>query len=154
MRERLAGRSFSANDLRYSLLLIGLGIVAYLVSARLPFGSAERMGPGFLPRILAVGLVGMGVVNLVRAFLSPPDMTEPWPIRPMLWVTGSIALFAFAVEDLGIVVTVATAVLLAAKGDRNGRPAQVLFLAAGTAALCALVFVRLLGISIPLWPML
>ena len=145
-------RAYSANDVCFGVLLLGLGVLGFAASASLPFGSAARMGPGFLPRLLCCLLVVIGAVNLARAFNAGADAALPWSIRPMLGIVVGIAFFTYAVESLGMVVTVAGTVLLGSLGDRNVRPAETVLLAACVAAGCTALFVKALGIGIPIWP--
>ena len=145
-------RTYSANDLRFGLLLLGLGVLGFAASAVLPFGSAARMGPGFLPRLLCCLLVAIGALVTARAFAANADPAVPWSVRPMFGVVTGIAFFTYAVESLGMALTVAGTVLLTSLGDRNARPIETVLLAAGVAAGCTALFVQALGIGVPIWP--
>lgn len=148
----LAKRAYPSNDLCFGLLLLGLGILGLVAAAALPFGSAARMGPGFLPRLLCCLLVAIGALTMARAFAASADVAVPWAVRPMLGVVTGIASFTYAVESLGMALTVAGTVLLASLGNRNARPIETVLLAAGIAAGCTALFVQALGIGIPVWP--
>ena len=150
--QSLAKRGYSSDDLCFGLLLLGLGALGFAVSATLPFGSAARMGPGFLPRLLCCLLVIIGAFNVARAFTVSADTAVPWAIRPVFGIVAGVAFFTYAVEGLGMVLTVAGTVLLGSLGDRNARPIETVLLAACVAAGCAALFVKALGIGIPIWP--
>lgn len=65
-------------------LLVGVGV--FLVAGDYPVGAAERMGPGYFPRLLGLALIGLGVVVMLLA-----------PRGEAGCVTGRLPLIWFAV---------------------------------------------------------
>ena len=72
--------------------------------------------------------------------------------RPLIVITVAIVGFAFAVTHLGFVVASLWLVIAGSLADPGGRWRTVLLLAAGLTAFGALVFVKALGVQVPLWP--
>jgi hypothetical protein len=96
-------------------------------------------------------LLGFGVALATRGLLVE-EQAEPWALRPLLLIPASVAAFGFAIERFGLVAAVLALVIVARIGGRDVRPLETALLGAGLAAFCVLVFVRLLGMSPPVWP--
>jgi hypothetical protein len=72
-------------------------------------------------------------------------MTGSPPLRAALAVMGSVVCFALLVERAGLVPAVIVAVIVAARGSRDGNPREALLLAAGLAVAASVLFVVLLN---------
>ncbi|MGE0153633.1 MAG: tripartite tricarboxylate transporter TctB family protein [Reyranellaceae bacterium] len=115
-------------------------------------GTAFQMGPGYFPMLLSLGLIGIGLIVIVRALLQAGEAPEKASLRPLAVVLGAVAAFGLLVEAGGLVVAVVAAVLLGGLASRDSRRLELAALAAGMAAFCAALFVYGLGQPIPLWP--
>lgn len=142
----------NANDVCAGLFLIGVGAVGEWAAAGLRVGSAVRMGPGYVPQLLGWVVIGFGAAILARGLLAEGPRAEPWALRPLVLIPASIAAFGLTVERLGLVAAVLATVILARLAGRNGRPLETALLGLGLAAFCVLVFVRALGLTLPVWP--
>ena len=139
-------------DLAFGLFLIALALVAFGATGPLAIGTAGDMGPGFVPRALAWGILGFGATFVVTSFLKSP---EPIPVpawRPLVMILASIALFAVLFSTLGLIAACVGAVLVAGAATAPVRWAQLVFAGAVIAAFSALLFVRGLGLPFKLWP--
>jgi hypothetical protein len=67
-------------------------------------------------------------------------------------VLVAIAFFTLTIERMGLVISVVGLVLIACSANRETRMRETFALAAGAAAFSALLFVKALGLSIPMWP--
>lgn len=76
---------------------------AWWFGRELNVGTAFRMGPGYLARLLTWILFGFGLLLLARAFLLHGPALAPWPLRPIGLVLGAMAVFALTVERGGLV---------------------------------------------------
>lgn len=141
----------SLNDVLAGGFLILVALVGEWAAAELRVGTAVRMGPGYFPQLLGWVLLGFGVVLATRGLLVE-EQAEPWALRPLLLIPASVAAFGFAIERFGLVAAVLALVIVARIGGRDVRPLETALLGAGLAAFCVLVFVRLLGMSPPVWP--
>ena len=141
-----------ANDVLAGGFLILVALLAEWLAADLRIGSAVRMGPGYMPQLLGWLLLGLGVLLLGRGLLLEGSPPERWSLRPLLLVPTSIAAFGLALERLGLVAAIVAVVVIARLGGRDGRPVEVVLLALGVAAFCVVLFVRLLGMTPPVWP--
>ena len=70
----------------------------------------------------------------------------PW------WCLAAIAFFGVTIERMGLVIALTGLVLIACAANRGTKFHEALALAFGSAVLSALLFVKALGLSIPIWP--
>lgn len=140
-RDVLAGALF---------MLFGAGGVA--VGLGYPMGTAARMGPGYFPVVLS------GALFLVGGYLAAKSWREhvsaakiAW--RPALAVLAAALSFAL-VERVGLAVSAVLLVLVASLAQPGWRLRREGALALVLACFAVIVFRRLLGMPIPLWPSL
>jgi hypothetical protein len=77
-----------------------------------------------------------------------------WRLRPLLGVTSALAVFGLTIDRGGLIVAVVLTVLVAAIASPDTRRLESVLLAAALAAFSAMLFVKLLGLPIGLWPRL
>lgn len=142
----------SPNDVLYGLSLVGVAALGFWLTADLRQGTALRMGPGYVPRLTCWVLIAIGAVIAVRGLLLSGDRLEAWALRPLIAVLAAVAFFLFAVEHLGLPITIVSVVLIASAGDTDTRWTQAAVLGLVLAAFCSLVFVMALGLPISLVP--
>lgn len=143
-------------DLGAGLFLVAVSLIALWQGADLDAGTLREMGPGMLPRALAVltGLCGAGVAT--RPFWSSEaqEALEAWSLRGALLVMGAALFFAYAIRPLGFTVAGPIAILLAALGGRETRWVEIIVFAVVMTAFCTLLFRVALGLPIPVAPWL
>jgi hypothetical protein len=115
-------------------------------------GTARRMGPGYMPYGLAWLLILCGAAVALRGIAAPGAAVAPMRVRPFIGVLAGGLAFALLIDRAGIIVASAGAILGAALADRTSRWHEAAVLAALSMGFCAIVFVKLLGLNIPLWP--
>jgi len=124
-----------------------------LYGLQLPFGTAGRMGPGFLP-VVTAGILGLlGAAILVQYVIAGGGQALPrvnW--RALFLVTLSILAFAVLLKPAGLVVSSVVLILIAdfASEGRNFRRTLLSGLLLGLAS--AGIFVKAIGLQMPLWP--
>jgi putative tricarboxylic transport membrane protein len=144
----------SPQDFAAGLSLVGLAAFALWHSAELDAGTLGQMGPGMLPKGLAIltGLLGLAIA--ATAFRWPGPALERWSVRAPLFILGSVVLFGLTVRPLGLVVAGPLAFLSASLADRSARLVETLGYAALLTVLCLGLFVGALGLPIPIAPWL
>jgi putative tricarboxylic transport membrane protein len=140
------------NDLLLGGSLIVISLFAFWLVADLRVGTAMRMGPGYMPRMLCWILLGLGAVIALRSVVVHGPRLETWALRPIVCVLGAIGLFAFVVDRGGLMLAIVGLFLLASLGDREARWREAVVLAIVVAGVCAILFVKLLGLPFPIWP--
>lgn len=140
-----------SQDVALGLFFVVIGTTAGLIALSYPFGTASRMGPGFFPVIIAALLTLTGIGALVRAHLASSPALEEIRWRPVIIVPAAIVVFGLLIEKLGLPLVVLLLVLGAATASVKFELSWKATLgAAAFSAVCAFVFVELLGLPIPL----
>ncbi len=134
-----------------TLFLIFSGAI-YALSYNLPAFLGPRVGPGYMPRLLAAVMALFALGVLVGACRGPIVQLTRWSLRGPILVVASMVLFGLMVKPFGLVLASVTVVMMNwfAAPDRKLSEAAPM-------ALCLTVFVSLLfpyllGLPIPLFP--
>lgn len=138
-------------DLLTALIFLGLGTLGLVMSRELDAGTLAQMGPGFLPRVVCVLLILVGLAVGLPALRRPAIVLESVKTRPLLVILVAIIGFGLAVTYLGFVLAALWLVIMGSLADPGGKWRQTLALAVGLAAFGAVVFVYGLGVQVPLW---
>jgi len=121
-------------DLTTVLLGTAVGLVVWQLLERAGYGEGNWRQVGF------ACVAGLGVMAI-----SPG-----W--RPLALVHASMAVFALALEPLGLIVALVLTIGLAALADRSHRPLGVLGMIVALCVISWVVFIWQLDIRVPLWP--
>ena len=140
------------NDLIAALFLLACAGCAWWFGRELSVGTAFRMGPGYIPRLLTWIVFGFGLLLLARAFLLHGPDLAPWPLRPIVLVLGAMAAFALTVERGGLLIASGLVVGLAALASPQNRWRSVLGLSVGLAAAVCVLFPWLLQLPLRVLP--
>jgi hypothetical protein len=139
-------------DVVGGLLVVALGAGFLLFGRELEMGSSFRMGPGYFPTILSVLMMLLGAVMTVLAWRAPHQEGAfghvPW--RGVVLVTGAVVLFGLTLRGLGLAPVLVLVVLLTAWASRYASWRASVPLAVGIAAFCTVLFIRGLGLPLPL----
>ena len=139
-------------DLAFAVFLIALGALALALASPLAVGTAAAMGPGYVPRGLAILIMVYGAVLGVRALFSgkaPMPSTE-W--RPLFLIFGAAALFAVLLPLVGLALTSFALVICAGFAAYDVRFRENVIAALVLAAFAVVLFVMALGLPIQVWP--
>jgi len=139
-------------DVLGGLVVIAVAGFAYWLARHLPAGAGGGMGPGTLPKGLALLLGALGVALLLNSVNS--ESLARWSIRGPLFVLGALVLFGLAVRPLGLVVAGPLAIAVAALGSSEVRWRETLIFGAVVTLFCVGLFKFALGLPIPLAPWL
>jgi putative tricarboxylic transport membrane protein len=137
-------------DFWSGVLFLLLGVAAVLLSTRYSFGTAIKMGPGYFPTVLGALLSIVGLLAILRSLIRPGARIEPTQWKPLVIILGSALLFGVLVRGAGLLAAVALMVIAGASASHFFQWRNTLWLAAGLTLFCAVVFVKLLGLPIPL----
>ena len=133
------------------LVLLGAGIVTQGVQYRM--GTLIQMGSGFIPVVLGVLLVLVGIA--VFATAEPRDFgtaeSHPAEWRGWLCILGSVAAFVIIGRYGGLVPATLATVFIAAMGDRDNSVRAALLLSAGVTVAGVLIFIVGLKMVFPLF---
>ncbi len=139
-------------DLLAGIFFIIIGAGAGYIAQGYSFGSAEQMGPGYLPVWLSGLIVAFGIAIGWRGLRATHKETIVFGLPVLLTICAAVAAFGPLLEHLGMIVAVPVLVVVSrlVGGHRNGK--EILIISVALTAFCALVFVWALNGAIPLWP--
>lgn len=143
---------FDRNEFLSGLFVLALGGICFAAVGDLEIGTAQEMGPGYVPRALAWFLLVAGVgMTLAGARRSLPRRAS-FALRPVLCIGAAVVLFGATVDRLGIVIAVILSTVVATFASPISRWRETPAVALALAVVAALVFVKGLGLAIPIWP--
>jgi putative tricarboxylic transport membrane protein len=87
----------------------------------------------------------------LRALLESGPKIEASLYRPQFFILLAIVVFAFLIERLGLAPAIIIVTLVASLASTETRWLETFFLAIGLAALCSILFVKLLGQPLAIW---
>jgi hypothetical protein len=137
-------------DFWTGLLYIFFGASAIFIARDYNMGTALRMGPAFFPTILGVVLALIGAIAVIRSFLAPGTPIGGFSFKGLVLVTLSVVVYGFLVRGAGLVIALPLLVIISAYASTRFRWRMTLVMAAGLTIFCALVFVKGLGIPLPI----
>jgi Tripartite tricarboxylate transporter TctB family len=141
LKDILAGGIFVAIGLAFAI-----GALAYNI------GSPVQMGPGYVPLLLGVALVGLGLAVVVKGFIAgegAPIGEVDW--RAVVLITAAIVFFGITIRGLGVVGALFGTTLLAALARSTTSILQALVISVGLTALSIAIFVFALQLRLPLF---
>lgn len=136
-------------DFWSGLIFLGVGAAAFWLAGEHDRGSAGNMGPGYFPTVLGALLAAIGSACMLRSLLGRREVLGRWGLRRAALVLLAVASFGFFVRGAGLAPAVAVMVLLAGLAHPRFRWAPYSLLAFALAGLCVLLFVRGLGLPVP-----
>lgn len=143
-------RLYNADALS-GLMFVSLGVLGMTLSLQEELGKGPRMGPGFVPLILSVGLSVLGGLVLIRGLSEREEILRVGALRPPLMIILSVVSFALCIRNLGLFPATFIAVGLACYAQPSPKISEVFFLALGLSAFCSAVFVWGLGLSVSMF---
>jgi putative tricarboxylic transport membrane protein len=143
-------------DLGAGLFLVAVSLIALWQGSELDAGTLREMGPGMLPRALAVltGICGGLVASRPAWSRDLQGALSGWSVRGSLFILGAALFFAYAIRPLGFTVAGPAAIILASLAGREVRWLETLTFAIAMTVFCMVLFRVLLGLPIPVAPWL
>jgi putative tricarboxylic transport membrane protein len=141
-------------DLVGGLVLIGVGAFAFWQSGNLAVGTLGGMGPGMMPKSLAILLGALGAMLAVQSIRARGDVIERWTLRGPLFVLGAVIAFGSAIRPAGLLVAAPLAIFIGALASKEVRWSETFVFGAIVTAFCIVLFKFALGLPIPLAPWL
>ena len=147
----MAARIRGERDFGIGVLYLGLGVGGFIIAQHYAFGTPRQMGPGFFPSIISGLLVVFGITALVRGLALHGEPLGRWNFKGMALITGSVVAFGLTLAPLGLPLAIIISTLTSAAASEKFRFDWRALAGLGLlAAVCSIVFVRLLGVPMPL----
>jgi putative tricarboxylic transport membrane protein len=147
-------------ELILSLGVLALGVFATAVAFQLPeAGGYARIGPNFMPKVVAGGLVVLGLWLTGEVFTggwrasTPDDPAErgehAFLPSAFLWVTAALFAQMALIQHAGFVLAAAVMFACIARGFGSTRIVRDLVIGVVLGLLVFLFFVKFLNVGLP-----
>ncbi len=139
-------------DILAGIFVSIVGLFFALVGTNYNFGTASRMGPGYMPVVLGCILFILGILIMLPAFFRKGERIEVhWD--SLLAATVSLVVFAFILNTLGVFLSTIISVLIASVPKRMHFGIRGI-IAISIAVITSLIFIAGLEMSVSLFPTL
>jgi putative tricarboxylic transport membrane protein len=144
----------SPAEIALSLGVIALGVGVAAVTATLPSeGGYARIGPNFIPAVVAAGIILLGIWLSYEAFTggwrSRSEQEEAFEKKPFLWISGGLFAHMALIGWAGFVIAGTVLFACVARGFGSRRVARDLAIALVLTVGIYLFFVKLLNVGLP-----
>ena len=139
---------FLSKDFLSGVMFIAFGLVALWFGRHLALGTSVRMGPGYVPHMLAYIMMVLGLIIAVVALYSGSEPVEAPKWKPITMVTVGIVVFALLFETTGMFPALVALVFISSLGGDEFKFVEVVGNIIVLAILCVLVFKVGLGMNI------
>lgn len=131
---------FLSKDFLSGVMFIAFGLAALYFGRNLAMGTTVRMGPGYVPHMLAYIMMFLGLLIAVVALVTGGEPAEAPKWRPITLVTIGILVFAALFERFGMFPALVALVLIASAGGEEFKLLEVIGNIVVLTILCILVF--------------
>jgi hypothetical protein len=139
-------------DFCAGLMFVAFGIVAIVIGANYPLGTAARMGPGYFPRILGILLVALGLLMAFRSLFLDGERIPKSMWKPFTLVLGSVLLFGVLLPRSGLVLATIALILTSSVASRQFTWRASMLSGVLLAAFSVMIFHFGLGLPFNIWP--
>ncbi len=149
----------NSKDFWSGVLFAASGLFFIVFAQEHALGTAARMGPAYFPTLLGSLLVFLGVIIALIGLLKAPPAGESGKIEPFQWkllglILGSVVLFSFVLEFLGLIISTALMIAVASLADRTSKWKETIVMIVILNAIVYVAFVYGIGMQVPVWPAL
>ena len=145
-----------------ALLLLALGAAVLALGVGYKIGSLNRMGAGFVPVVLGVLMMAVGIaIGVTAAKPGEREMVTPLPghgahgagidVRGWVCILGGVVAFVLLGDHGGLLPATFASVFISAMGDRNNSVKTSAILATVLTLFCLIVFHYGLSLQLPLF---
>ncbi len=145
----------SEKDFWSGLLFVAVGLGFAWGATLYSFGSSARPGPGYFPFGLGLLTAALGAVVLFKALtieVEGGDRIGPWPLKQAVLILVAVVIFGLVLPRLGMAVALPLLVAVASLASGEFHPGEVLANCVVLTILSWAIFIKGLGLILPLWP--
>ncbi len=99
-------------DVWAGLFFMGLASLGLFLGADYAFGTAARMGAGFLPKLLCWSLLALGALVTLIGVIRRGEPMEAWDWGQLLAILAAVLVFGAVLEAFGLEIAILGAVLI------------------------------------------
>ncbi len=145
----------SEKDFWSGLMFLVVGAAFAWGALNYNFGSSARPGPAYFPFGLGVLTAVLGAFVLLKSLIVETeggDPIGPWPLKQGAWVLGAVVLFGALIPKIGMVVALPVLIAVGSLASGEFRWKEVLVNSIALTVFSWFVFIKGLGLTIPVWP--
>lgn len=131
-------------------IFLVFGLAAVILGQDYPMGTAGKMGPSYFPTVLGSLLALIGATAVIRSFVRIGEPVGKFYIKEIVLILSAVLLFGALMRGAGLIPAVVVLVVLSAYASPKFHWGSALLLAGGLAGFSVLVFVKLLGLPMPM----
>ncbi len=139
-------------DLLLGLFLLLVATATLVATRKLGVGTAANMGPGYMPRVIAIAVMLFGLFFTGRGLLRSHLGIERVQLRSLIAIPLAVALFSLLVEFAGLAIAALVTIIAAAWATHEFRLKEAVVFGIAIAAVSVLLFVKVLSLPLPIWP--
>jgi putative tricarboxylic transport membrane protein len=133
-------------------MAIAIGCAALWFGRHLPVGDASFMEAGYMPRLLAFMVIGLGAIVAIGGLVAGGPPMEAWVWRPILLLCLAVIGFATMIDRIGLVATTAVTTVAASLAGEWLGARRIAALVVAMIVMMVSLFHFGLALPIPLWP--
>lgn len=141
----------SQEDFWGGLMFVAFGALAIFIAQDYPFGTAARMGPGYFPTWIGIGLIVLGAMIALTGFKAHGEGVGKFNWKAMVLLSIAFVFFGWAIDHVGFVLAVAVMVFLASAAGREFRWKESILVAIVLIIGCWALFIKGLDLPFPLF---
>ena len=138
-------------DFWSGIVFLLFGLSAIVIGQDYEMGSAGRMGPAYFPSVLGGLLSLVGAASLIRSFFRQGEPIGRLYWRELALVLVAVLLFGFLVRDAGLIPATLVLIMISSYAGQKFNLAKSIALAVGAALFAVGLFVKLLGLPMPMF---
>jgi hypothetical protein len=140
----------NAKDFWTGLIYLFVGSGALIISRDYDMGTAVKMGPAYFPTILSVVLMVIGIISVLRSFFKSGSPIGVVAWKGLVLIAASTLLFGVIVRGAGVIIALPLLVIVSALASTRFSWKTSLIEAVGITAFCIVVFLKGLGVPLPI----
>lgn len=132
------------------IIFMFFGLAAVYLGWELEMGTAGRMGPAYFPVALGWMLALVGLIGVVRSFIGHGESVGTFHVKDIVIILAAVLLFGFLMRGAGLIVAAFVLIMLSSWASKKFQLLPTLLIAVGLTAFAAILFVKVLGLPMPL----
>jgi hypothetical protein len=137
-------------DFWTGLIYLFVGSGALIIGRDYDMGTAVKMGPAYFPTILSTLLMIIGVISVLRSFFKSGGPIGAVAWKGLVLIAASTLLFGAIVRGAGVVIALPLLVIVSASASARFTWKTSLAEAVGITVFCIFVFLKGLGVPLPI----
>lgn len=137
-------------DVAAGIFMMLVGGFFFYQGSDLPMGSLRAVGPGMLPRAVALMLVGGGLILVIMGLFDKNGARLPtFAYRGPFFIILGILSFAMLIRNVGLILAGPVAMIIASYASRETKIVETAIFSVIMTAFCIFLFKYLLNLPIP-----